>query len=104
MDGKEVDGRRFQRLQRAPSLPETRVVMSPKKIRSRYRFISGLINFLPVLLGLGWVLLVSGCAHDDDSAADHSQHHHHAGNHGAGQAGGFDRSGASSSATPIPGL
>jgi hypothetical protein len=55
------------------------------------------------LLCLGCVLL-GGCANDNLSDDSSKHHHHGGGGRGEGQGGGFDRSGASPSATPIPGL
>jgi hypothetical protein len=102
-DRKAFDGKRFQLLRPARSIPETRLVKSPGKIRKRLRFFTfGFINLL--LLCLGCVLLGS-CANDslsDDSSQRHQ--HHRGGGQGGGGGGGYDHSGASPSATPIPGL
>jgi hypothetical protein len=66
-----------------------------------YRFKSSFMNVLLVCLGYGFIVVA--CAHEDDSLSDHAQHRqHHGGNYRDGE--NSDRSDASQSATPIPGL
>ena len=82
-----------------------RLAKAIRGIGTLYRFKFGLMNVPFALLCLGCAFFGAACAHDDDSSADRSQHHqHHRGSYGQGQSGGFDRSGASQFATPIPGL
>jgi hypothetical protein len=106
-DRKEFDGKQFQLLQRTRSISEARLVKSPKRMRNLRRFfLFGFINLFSGLLCLGCVLL-GGCANDNlsDDRSQHHQHHRGGGQGDGGEGGGgFDRSGASSSATPIPGL
>jgi hypothetical protein len=79
-----------------------------RRVGILYRLHFGFINVPFALLLFGCAFFGAACAHDDDSSADHSQHHHHhGGSYGQGQGGGgggWDRSGASQSSTPIPGM
>jgi hypothetical protein len=101
----EFDGKRSRRLRGWGATLRIWLTKAILGIGALYRFKSNFINFPLALLCLGCAFLGAACAHNDDSSADHAQHRqHHRGNYGQEQGGGFDRSGASPSSSPIPGL
>jgi hypothetical protein len=100
----KFDAKRFRRRHGRGMTLRIRLAKAVLGIGALYRFRFSFMNVPFALLCLGCAFFGAACAHNDDSSADHSQHRqHHGGSYGHGQSGGFDRSDASQSSTPIPG-